>query len=386
MNEKLLEYFEFIYDRQLIWHKKSVLNEAAPWSDDKLFQTFKFCNIYRELDRVSKVIDETICKDPNMGFEQKFFNIIAGRVFNLDYTFTQLTGILDPSNFNHKYYEDLLDSKIKKGVGIWNSAYTLTQMKYDANYRKEKHAQFLLLFQYIADNISFLTRGMQKSKTLREATLKLCNLPLIGEFLAGEIVQDLTYCRPFFFANEMNDDNDLCPVGPGTIKAISETFPESSTDTNAFTRLIIQTHAAQKEYFRILYEQKGKNWKSIAYTQANTPGVFLSINNIESAFCEKRKYDNLKSGNGRKRYYRDEQELKDLKEKKDKKESSVKAPAKLKSSEEWQKQFNVAIIDPDGWDRENLEFSFREELITKKEFESRLSRSTRTLYPNSKLS
>lgn len=50
----------------------------------------------------------------------------------------------------------------------------------------------------------------------------------------------------------------------------------------------------------------------------------------------------------------------------------------LKTSEEWHRELfpYVAILDPDGWDRKNLKFSFHEERISKKEFIGRLSMST----------
>lgn len=48
-----------------------------------------------------------------------------------------------------------------------------------------------------------------------------------------------------------------------------------------------------------------------------------------------------------------------------------------KTSAEWLKEFpHIIIIDHDGWDRNNFEYSFNEELVTKKEFETRLIRST----------
>jgi len=49
-----------------------------------------------------------------------------------------------------------------------------------------------------------------------------------------------------------------------------------------------------------------------------------------------------------------------------------------KTSEEWFKEQNkvIRILDPDGWDRSNYQFSFYEELITKDEFQERLFRST----------
>ena len=48
----------------------------------------------------------------------------------------------------------------------------------------------------------------------------------------------------------------------------------------------------------------------------------------------------------------------------------------LKTSAEWVKGYNVHILDPDGWDRKNYNYSFNEEKITRKEFEKRLIFST----------
>ncbi len=49
---------------------------------------------------------------------------------------------------------------------------------------------------------------------------------------------------------------------------------------------------------------------------------------------------------------------------------------KLKTSEEWQRESNIIVLDPDGWDRKNYQYSWYEELINKKEFEKRVITST----------
>lgn len=48
----------------------------------------------------------------------------------------------------------------------------------------------------------------------------------------------------------------------------------------------------------------------------------------------------------------------------------------VKTSAEWIKSYGYEIVDPDGWDRHNMQYSFYQELITKEEFEARLMRST----------
>ena len=48
-----------------------------------------------------------------------------------------------------------------------------------------------------------------------------------------------------------------------------------------------------------------------------------------------------------------------------------------KTSEEWQNLYpNVKVLDPDGWDRMNFQYSWYEELITFAEYEYRLMGST----------
>ena len=49
---------------------------------------------------------------------------------------------------------------------------------------------------------------------------------------------------------------------------------------------------------------------------------------------------------------------------------------KTKTSAEWIQECNFKVIDPDGWDRENWEFSWYHEEITKDEFMRRCISST----------
>lgn len=53
----------------------------------------------------------------------------------------------------------------------------------------------------------------------------------------------------------------------------------------------------------------------------------------------------------------------------------IKVPSK-KTSNEWVIEGNYIILDYDGWDRFDFEYSFYEEKITEMEFLKRLSRST----------
>ena len=48
-----------------------------------------------------------------------------------------------------------------------------------------------------------------------------------------------------------------------------------------------------------------------------------------------------------------------------------------KTSKEWLKNLsNIEVLDPDGWDRSNFDYSFNKEKITEEEFNKRLMTST----------
>ena len=49
----------------------------------------------------------------------------------------------------------------------------------------------------------------------------------------------------------------------------------------------------------------------------------------------------------------------------------------MKTSEQWQKlKMDIIVLDPDGWDRTNFQYSWFEELITEQEYNNRLSQSS----------
>ena len=47
------------------------------------------------------------------------------------------------------------------------------------------------------------------------------------------------------------------------------------------------------------------------------------------------------------------------------------------TSKEWQEIYPCPkVIDPDGWDRKNYDYSWNEELISEKEYHERVAKST----------
>lgn len=48
----------------------------------------------------------------------------------------------------------------------------------------------------------------------------------------------------------------------------------------------------------------------------------------------------------------------------------------LRTSAEWQRLCTIIVLDVDGWDRKNYDYSWGKERISRSEFENRMQRST----------
>ena len=45
-------FFDYIDERHFIYLKRQD-GKTFPWTQDKILQTYSFCNVYRELDKVT---------------------------------------------------------------------------------------------------------------------------------------------------------------------------------------------------------------------------------------------------------------------------------------------------------------------------------------------
>jgi hypothetical protein len=293
-----LSFFEFIYDRHLIYHKKEVLKEPKPWTTDPIFQKFKSCNVYRELDRGSKYIIKKII-NTDLNDTIKFLNIVAYRFFNLDQTFDGrvFNYILIPHNFNVESLVKELDEKSKVKPSIWNDAYLILPAIWNKELSNRKHVQVLYMLDWLAERVHLFLEDFKSKQTPEEQILKLREIPLVGPFIAGQIMLDLGYAKISKFGN-----NDWVTCGPGAYAGLEIIFKDIVNKNNA-EDLIKYLASIQSEIFEHLEEQENKNWLEINYKNSYFNSDYLSFMDIQSCLCEFRKHYNLSNGKGKNRYF-----------------------------------------------------------------------------------
>lgn len=286
MENKEKEFFDFVYNRQLIWYKRFVLKENPPWTNDKTLQRFKILNVYRELDKGTIYL---IKKLKDLGDSKIILlNVVFYRFFNRFNLYEKLgIGILE--DFSDKKKNELIKSlnKLRKLEPLFNDAYLIAGKK-----NEEKYLSVLDSLTFLWENIEKIIVGISNAKEAKESFGIIKELPLVGSFLAYEIWTDLTY---FGFFKQGWTDNDFVNIGPGAKEGLNIIYGRSNLSN------LKKLHEIQEKF---LSEKRNPTWNQIHYEDAFSNEPLLSLRNIEHSLCEFRKYYNLGKGKGKKRIFR----------------------------------------------------------------------------------
>jgi hypothetical protein len=287
MNTKILNLFEFCFDRQQVWYNKEILKlNQNEWTNNIILKKYLFCNVYRELDTGTKYIIESVL-NKNISPQKKLFNVLIYRIFNRRNFFEEISnGLFDPDNFNFKYYEGLFDSK--KCLGLWRPAYQIAQTPFDKTYRPSNgHIQKLLIAKSIIPKLGEILEQI-KNDPITALDILQKYIYGVGPFLSLQLLLDLTYSRNNGIQDIVNySNNDFCLIGPGAKQPLIDIFGNNSIES---LKSLVNL---QEEYFKILKDQIGKDWFIIKYNSLYFKSDYLSISNIEHLCCEFRKYTNL---------------------------------------------------------------------------------------------
>lgn len=183
MSTALDNLVDFIAERHAIYEAKEE-GKPKPWTEDQILQSYRFCNVYRELDTVTKwIADEwriPNCNDPDL-----WFAMAVARWVNWPDTLNEIGYPVpwDPDHFVERIY-----SRRDRGLKIWTGAYMIGT---------QGNAKDKPLF--IAENVlGPLWDRREELRPKRGMTLEEFARPIIntknqGTFMVGQIVADIKY-------------------------------------------------------------------------------------------------------------------------------------------------------------------------------------------------
>lgn len=298
-----VKFFEYIYERQLVWHNRYIKRMPRPWSTDPVLNEFKFTEVYRENDRTTKYIIKRVIENPDLSDKQKVFAILLFRVFNLEGLFDNyFKEVPAVECFEARVRVKELDDAKASGRNLFNNAYNITQRTYCEEWRKgEKHAQHLLNLQNVAQDWDNIFSKISSSGCAEELFYRIKAINFFGPFLSYQCVTDISYMPDFL----RHDWNEFVFVGPGARPGL-DAYSAGVVDNYEMACRSVWKHQAQG--FRDLFHETGKDWMQVKYDTPYNYGPYLSLSNIQSCFCEWRKYLQRKAGTGRVKYYKPKEE------------------------------------------------------------------------------
>lgn len=269
-------YWYFAAERQNIFYNK-LKGMEEPWTDDPILQEYKFCNAYRASDRVSQyLLKNVIYNGHKYSNEDMIFRIILFKLFNKESTWELLIskmGDIKLCNFDFNKCKMVLEEATSNNIKIYNDAYISCPTKVFGFERKHENHLALLQKMFIEDNIS---EKIINSKNMEEAFNHLKKYPLIGNFIAYQLITDINYSEVTNFT-----ESEFTVVGPGSIRGIKKCFYDIGDMTNV-------------DIIKWMYEHQDEEFKRLGIKFKKLGERKLQYIDCQNLFCEIDKYCRVK--------------------------------------------------------------------------------------------
>lgn len=282
MRDKELKLFLYwIEERHNIFIKKEA-GEDRPWTGDPILNEYKFTNPFRENDRVTRELRKRIKKKDNL--VTVFTKIIIFRMFNWPPTYDALdkAGLVD--KWDTRKATSLLTAMRKQERKIFTGAYIIT----NSGSKKGKIDIMCKAIGKILSNMNLLRR-IQESKSLEESCLIMQDYPMVGKFIAYELITDMRHTK---ILNKATDIYTWANPGPGCKRGVH--------------RLLFGTTRGEKPKGKdVDYQQIMRELMHLAqHKLGDKLDVKFEMRDIEHSLCEFDKYMRVlnKEGKPRSKY------------------------------------------------------------------------------------
>lgn len=296
--DMLDQYWWWIHERQNIWHKRVILGEPAPWTENTTLQVYKFTNAIRDLDRLTiYYIDHLLSnlEDNETSKKELVLNTMIYRLFCRVDTWEEI-GYLKLANWNEEWpkAKERLRERRASGESMFTSAYYVNDLK-SANPNKETNSNktenaIAMIEGWVSKIDDIYKRAFVEVKDMKEQMEIFKELPAIGHFTAYEWACD--FCLPERYAGIKLvpfDDDSYTNVGPGAKRGINWIFEDTGNMTDLQTIFFLRS-IAKSEFERLGYDKTMK-WP------AKVKDFNLRI--IEHDLCEVQKFFKAETGQGR---------------------------------------------------------------------------------------
>lgn len=264
----LAELRYWINERENIRVRKEC-GDPKPWTRDPILQSYRFCNVRREDDKVTRWVKKH-WRDQYPTHENLPFAMLVARLINLPEALNQL-GF--PWDWSGERFVGTLHTRQALGGKNFNSAYIVSTNGVAMD-KVEYLEKYVLTPAY--PHIRSTPR-----RSLREAYAFLTELNGIGSFIAGQIIADLKH-TPYLC--DALDWNHWCAKGPGSQRGLNRLMKQDIEKKWNNDHFIDTLSSLRKEL-------------------ELDPAFPLCLQDLQNCLCEFDKYMRAKEGGRPKQQY-----------------------------------------------------------------------------------
>ncbi len=273
--------FYWMKERYSVFCKKEA-GAPKPWTDDPILQKFKFTNVFRQDDRVSRELLKVIKEHMDAGHsdESLFFAGLVFRMFNWPDTYLALeqAGLIkfwvkeDAAKF--------LKQRKEQGNKIFTGAYVIT----NNGLKDDKIDLVCDSLDKMHKHLSPLLQHIRNENTLESAVKALTTFPMVGGFIGFQLAGDLMY-GPLM--PNPTDRFTWAQVGPGSRRGLNRIFGRKLNATPSDSQCTKEIQELLAEYHANPFIQ-------------NSPWP-VDMHIIQNCLCETDKYLRVQNGEGKPR-------------------------------------------------------------------------------------
>lgn len=282
-------FFDVMAERHRVYERRAA-GQPWPWTEDRILQEGRFCNVYRELDKTTAWFREHI-REPLRDRPEVLLATVAFRWFNRIETWQSL--------FQHRYGCSMdLPSSLVSLFGRWEGERVHRQMRAACTQPwvtgayiiktpdgMDKLTGVLWCIDQIAPWCGDIIEKIKKYQTLEAMWRYLREYPYLGDFMAYEVVTDLRHTH---LLSDAKDIMSWANPGPGAARGFSRIC---DADPGTLNRSSERDRAILIGGMQQLLEMSRELW----------PGHWPAweMREVEHCLCEYDKYQRVFTGEGR---------------------------------------------------------------------------------------
>jgi hypothetical protein len=276
---------EFVKAREAL-RKKKAEGGPPPHTDNEILQKYRFTNVRRPFDRVSRWLIENVLLEKHIESDLDSFLKFSALCRWVNWPPT-IKAIMDAGHFpnkhpNYKAIGKLIDARKKSGEKTWTGAY-LIRAKPGSKKGKGHFVAVEVIEKPLTKAMPALVAALSNNVRTRRAVWGvLYNCHNWGPFLSGQVVDDWSWTP--LLASAL-DTFTWAPQGPGSLRGF-----------NRLLGLPLKTRHSEEEWCIHL-----QMWRKEIIHELGPEFKSMTLMDCQNSLCETDKILRVKNGEGRPR-------------------------------------------------------------------------------------